>query len=48
MEKWQNCYRVLDLFWHDNTFAKPRTLMTAVPSFFRPNDSGLGALTVVL
>ena len=48
IEKCQNCYDVLDLFCHDNIFAKPRTKMTTVSSFSRQNDAGLRALTVVL
>ena len=43
IEKWQNHYRVLDLFWPDNIFAKPRTKMTTVSRFSRQNDVGLRA-----
>ena len=42
IEKWQNYYRVLDIF------AKPRTKMTTVSRFSRQNDVGLRALNVVL
>ena len=48
IEKCQNCYPVVDLFWHDDIFAKPRTKMTTVTHFSRQNDAGLRALTFVL
>ena len=48
IKKCQNCYRVLDLFWHDNIFAKPRSKMTTLPNFSRKNDAGLRELNVVL
>ena len=48
IEKWQNYYRVLDLFWLDNIFAKSRTKMTTVSRFSRQNDVSLRALNVVL
>ena len=41
-------YRVVELFWHDNIFAKFRTKMTTVSRFSRQNEAGLRALTVVL
>ena len=47
IEKCQNCYSGLDLFWHDNIFAKPRTKMTTVSRFSRQNDAILRALNVV-
>ena len=47
-KKSQNCYRVVDLFWFDDIFAKPRTKMTAASGFSRQNDAGLRALTVAL
>ena len=40
IEKWQNYYRVLDLFCLDNIFAKPRTKMTTVLRFSRQNEVG--------
>ena len=46
-KKCQNCYRVADLFWLDDIFTNPRTKMTTVSRFFRQNDAGLRALTVV-
>ena len=48
IEKCQNCYRVLDLFWHDNIFAKPRTKMTTASRFSRQNDTGLRVLNANL
>ena len=48
IEKCQNCCRVLELFTHDNIFAKPRTKMTTVSRFSRQNDAGLRALNVFL
>ena len=48
MEKWQNYYHVLDLFWLDNIFAKPRIKVTTVLRFSRQNDVGLRALNVAL
>ena len=48
IEKWQNYYHILDLFWLDNIFAKPRTKMTTVSRFSRQNDIGLGSLNVAL
>ena len=48
IEKWQNYYRVLDSFWLDNIFAKPRAKMTTVSRFSRQNDVGLRAVTVAL
>ena len=48
IEKCQNCCRVLELFRHDNIFAKSRTKMTTVSRFSRQNDAGLRALNVVL
>ena len=48
IEKCQNYYRVLELFRHDNIFAKPRTKMTTVSRFSGQNDAGLRALNVVL
>ena len=48
IKKCQNCYRVLDLFWRDNIFTKPRSKMTKVSRFSRQYDAGLGALIVVL
>ena len=47
IEKWQNYYRVLDLFCLD-IFAKPRAKMTTVLRFSRQNDVGLRALNVAL
>ena len=47
IEKCQNCYRVLNLFWHDHIFAKPCTKMTTVSRFSRKNDAGLRVLNVV-
>ena len=46
--KYQNWYRILDLFWHHNIFASPRSKMTTVPLFSRQNDVGLCALNVFL
>ena len=34
IEKYQNCYRVLDLFWHDNIFANPRIKFLAKMTLF--------------
>ena len=48
IKKCQNCYCVLDLFWHDNILAKPRSKMTTVPNFSRENDAGLRELNFVL
>ena len=48
LEKCQNFYRVLALFWHDNISAKPRTKMTTVSHFSRQNYAGLRAPKVVL
>ena len=48
IKKWQNYYHVLDLFWVDNIFAKPRTKMTMVSRFPRQIDVGLRTLNVVL
>ena len=47
IEKYQNCYCVLHLFWHDNIFAKPCTKMM-VPCFSRQNNGGWHAFNVVL
>ena len=38
----------VNLFWHENIFAKPLTEMTTVSRFSRQNDAGLRGLTVVL
>ena len=43
IKKCQNCYRVVDLFWFDDIFAKPCTKMTTASRFFRQNDAGLRA-----
>ena len=48
IERCQNCYRVLDFFWHDIIFAKPRTKMTTISRFSRQNDAVLRTLSVVL
>ena len=41
IKEWQNCHRIIYLFWQDNIFAKPRTKMATVTSFPRQNDAGL-------
>ena len=48
IKKWQNYYRVLNLFCLDNIFAKHHTKLTTVSRFSRQNDVGLHALNVSL
>ena len=48
IEKYQSCYCVLHLFWHDNIFAKPHSKMMMVPCFFCQNNGGWHALNVAL
>ena len=48
IEKCQNCYCDLELFWHNNIFAKASSKMAMVSWFSFQNDGGLQVLNVVL